>query len=99
MQVEGAELHILECFPFNEYCVRFATVETNDDAPKEQQLRSYMRGKGFAFVGHAAHDDFFAWSPATHDGSSVNGTPKGVLPFDPPMDYVDEALTASAILR
>ena len=77
---------MLRAFPFDEYTVLFATVETNDDAPKERELRAFMRERGFAFLGHAEHDDYFAWGPSADTGGRL----------DPPLDYVDEAATARA---
>ncbi len=65
----------LRAFPFDEYTVLFATVETNDDPAKEHELRAFMRGRGYTFLGHAGVDDYFAWRPAK-------------LPaFRPPLDY------------
>ena len=64
LDVEGAEMEILRSFPFDEYTVLLATVETNDDPAKEAEMRAFMRGQGYTFLGHAARDDYYAYRPA-----------------------------------
>ena len=91
VDVEGAEMEVLRAFPFERYAVRFATIETNGDARKERELRSFMRDRGLDFLGHVAHDDYFGWR------GGGDAAPAPVFPFDPPLDYVEErgpAITA-----
>ena len=79
LDVEGGEMDVLRAFPWAEYTVALLTVETNDDAAKETELRAYMAEQGYTFLGHAADDDYFAWRPA---GSAASA-------FHPPLDYCD----------
>jgi hypothetical protein len=77
-------MEILRAFPWAHYTIGFATIETNDDREKEQELRSFMRERGYTFLGHAQHDDYFALRP-----------PTGALSvFDPPLDYCIAEQTA-----
>ena len=81
LDVEGSEMEILRAFPFEQYCVRFSTIETNNDEAKERELRAFMLERGYTFLGHAGVDDYFAFATAEacpevpFDG------------FDPPLEY------------
>ena len=43
LDVEGSEMDILKVFPFNKYCIKYATIETNNDKKKEKEMESFMR--------------------------------------------------------
>mgnify|MGYP003953788659 CR=1 FL=1 len=60
LDVEGAEMNILKSFPFDKYCIRYSTIETNDDKNKETELRNFMKSKGYKFVKHEGVDDVFS---------------------------------------
>ena len=40
LDVEGAEMDILKSFPFDKYCVKYATIETNNDKDKEKRWKN-----------------------------------------------------------
>jgi len=63
LDVEGAEMEILRAFPFDEYRVLFATIETNNDAAKEDEMRTFMESVGHVFLGHTGNDDYYASAP------------------------------------
>ena len=77
LDVEGAEMEILRAFPFESYRILFSTIETNNDAAKEKELRSFMKSHGYVFLGHAVNDDYFCHSSA--DWRHVS--------FQPPLEY------------
>lgn len=88
LDVEGAEMDILRAFPWDQYTVLFATIETNADASKEQELRGFMRERGMDFLGAAGNDDYYAHpSVAPPRGAGPAGT--GTFTFSPPLDYMD----------
>ena len=79
LDVEGAEMEILRHWPFDEYIVRIATIETNNDRAKEDELRAFMASKGYTFLGHAAVDDYFGHSATLEmEGGEIQ----------PPLDYL-----------
>jgi FkbM family methyltransferase len=61
LDTEGSELAILRSFPFDEYRVRFLTVEHNNTAMRGQ-LASLLFARGFRRVAHLGIDDAYAWS-------------------------------------
>ena len=61
LDVEGSEMDILEAFPFEDYTIGFATIETNNDKAKEKEIRELMLSHGYTFLGHAAVDDYFCF--------------------------------------
>lgn len=61
LDVEGSEMDIIRAFPFEAYTFLFATIETNNDAAKEAELRAYLKERGYTFLGHAAVDDYFCF--------------------------------------
>ena len=60
LDVEGAEMDILKVFPFDKYCVKYATIETNNDKEKEVELEKFMSDKGYKFEGHVIVDHIFS---------------------------------------
>ena len=60
LDVEGSEMDILSSFPFDEYCIRYATIETNDDKSKERELEAFMADKGYKFEKHEGVDHVFS---------------------------------------
>ena len=54
-------MDILEAFPFEDYTIGFATIETNNDKAKEKEIRELMLSHGYTFLGHAAVDDYFCY--------------------------------------
>jgi hypothetical protein len=60
LDVEGGEMHVLQHWPFDRHCVRFMSVETNNNRAKEEELRLFLQSHGYQFAGHAGVDDFFA---------------------------------------
>lgn len=60
LDVEGAEMDVLQSFPFDQYCVRFATIETNNDKNKERELERFMASKGYKFEKHGGVDHVFS---------------------------------------
>ena len=78
LDVEGSEMEILRAFPFDKYRIAFATIETNNDAAKEVEMRDFMCERGYAFIGHAGNDDYFACEPARRN-----------LRYVPPLDYYE----------
>mmetsp|Transcript_24019 Transcript_24019/g.39731 ORF Transcript_24019/g.39731 Transcript_24019/m.39731 type:complete len:115 (-) Transcript_24019:157-501(-) len=75
LDVEGSEMDILRAFPFEQFTILFATIETNDDVTKERELRNFMHERGYTFLGHAGTDDYFAYKPLPDYAA------------DPPFDY------------
>ena len=59
LDVEGAELEVLRRFPFDAYCVRFMSVETNNHDAREREVRTLLAEAGYVLAGHAGVDDFF----------------------------------------
>ena len=52
LDVEGAEMDILRSFPFDKYCIKFSTIETNNDKNKEAEMEDLMTQKGYTFYDH-----------------------------------------------
>ena len=69
LDVEGAELDVMKNFPFEKYCVRYATIETNNDSSRERELTATMEAHGYTFVKHEGVDHVFS-----HDCSKYNIT-------------------------
>ena len=59
LDVEGSEMDILKSFPFDKYCVRYSTIETNNDKAKEKEMTEFMKGKGYTFLKHEEVDHVF----------------------------------------
>lgn len=59
LDVEGSEMDILKIFPFDKYCIKYATIETNNDKNKEKKMESLMESKGYTFLKHKAVDHVF----------------------------------------
>lgn len=78
LDVEGAEMEILRAFPFDKYRIAFSTIETNNDAAKEDELRDFMEAKGYCFLGHAGNDDYFGLADDPRANNAV---------FTPGLDY------------
>jgi hypothetical protein len=60
VDVEGSELDVLRHWPFQRHCVRFMSVETNNNRAKEVELRQFLQERGYELVGHAGVDDFYS---------------------------------------
>jgi len=60
LDVEGAEMDILQSFPFDKYCVKYATIETNNDKDKEKEMEEFMRKRGYKFEKHEGVDHVFS---------------------------------------
>jgi FkbM family methyltransferase len=60
LDVEGAEMDILRSFPFDKYCVKYATIETNNDKEKEKEMEEFMTQRGYKFEGHKEVDHIFS---------------------------------------
>lgn len=60
LDVEGAEMDILKSFPFDKYCVKYATIETNNDKDKEKEMEEFMAQRGYEFEGHQKVDHIFS---------------------------------------
>ena len=60
LDVEGAEMDILKSFPFDKYCVKYATIETNNDKEKEKEMEEFMTQRGYKFEGHKEVDHIFS---------------------------------------
>tara|TARA_B100001094_G_C18120883_1_gene766783 strand:- start:190 stop:1563 length:1374 start_codon:yes stop_codon:yes gene_type:complete len=59
LDVEGAEMSVLESFPFDKYCIRYSTIETNNDKNKERKMEKLMKNRGYKFEGHKDVDHIF----------------------------------------
>lgn len=59
LDVEGSEMDILKVFPFDKHCIRYATIETNNDKETEKELEAFMAERGYAFVEHLGVDHHF----------------------------------------
>merc|ERR1719409_1756487 len=46
LDTEGAELDILQGFPFDRHCVRTWTVEHNCEEPKQTKIKELLESKG-----------------------------------------------------
>lgn len=46
LDTEGAELHILQGFPFDRHCVRTWTIEHNCEEPKQSKIKELLESKG-----------------------------------------------------
>ncbi|HEX8096216.1 FkbM family methyltransferase [Jatrophihabitans sp.] len=60
LDTEGSELAILRAFPFEEYRVRFLTVEHNH-TPIRAAISAFLAGHGFQRVVDLGIDDGYAW--------------------------------------
>jgi FkbM family methyltransferase len=60
LDVEGAEMDILKSFPFDKYCIKYATIETNNDKDKEKELEEFMSKHGYKYEGHYDVDHIFS---------------------------------------
>ena len=60
LDVEGAEMDILKSFPFDKYCIKYATIETNNEKEKEKELEEFMRKRGYKFEGPYKTDHIFS---------------------------------------
>lgn len=60
LDVEGAEMDILKAIPFDKYCIKYATIETNNDKDKEKELEMFMKQRGYIFEGHSVVDHIFS---------------------------------------
>jgi FkbM family methyltransferase len=60
LDTEGSELAILRAFPFDDYLVRFLTVEHNH-APARADIAALLAGHGFERIAELGIDDGYAW--------------------------------------
>lgn len=60
LDTEGSELAILRSFPFDEYRVRFLTIEHNH-TPARAAIADFLAGQGFRRVADLGIDDGYAW--------------------------------------
>lgn len=60
LDTEGSELAILRSFPFEEYLVRFLTVEHNY-APARADIGAFLATRGFRRIAELGIDDGYAW--------------------------------------
>ncbi len=56
LDVEGAEMDVLESFPFHKHCVRFMTVETNQDKNKLRKMKDLLEPMGYVHKGSIGPD-------------------------------------------
>jgi hypothetical protein len=59
LDVEGSEMDILNSFPFDKYCIRYSSIETNNDKNKEKELEDFMAKRGYTFKEHLGMDHHF----------------------------------------
>jgi len=59
LDIEGGELDVMSAFPFDKYCVKYSTIETNDDPITEKKLEVLLGANGYAFEGHIGVDHVF----------------------------------------
>ena len=59
IDVEGAELEILEAFPFDAYTVKLLTVEHNYEEQKRTQIRNFLRTKDMHHIAPNKWDDCY----------------------------------------
>lgn len=59
LDVEGAEMTVLETFPFDKHCVRTWTIEHNGEEPKRTEIQKFMQGHGCALSTSVQVDDYF----------------------------------------
>lgn len=60
LDVEGSEMDILKSFPFDKYCIKYATIETNNDKKKEKEMEDFMLKLGYKYEGHHILDHIFS---------------------------------------
>jgi FkbM family methyltransferase len=74
LDVEGGEIDILKTFPFQEYCVRNISIETNFQAGVATEIHRILLAHGYQFHAHNEFDDFYtkscSHSPATSPAPS-----------------------------
>lgn len=58
LDVEGSEMDILKSFPFDKYCVKYATIETNNN--KQKEMEEFITQRGYKFEGHKEVDHIFS---------------------------------------
>jgi FkbM family methyltransferase len=63
LDVEGAELALLQAFPFDRYRLRVLTVEHNH-TPARGRIREFLEARGFALARELGIDDVFVNAPA-----------------------------------
>lgn len=60
LDTEGSELALLRSFPFDEYELRFLTVEHNYSSSREE-IRAFLASRGFSRVRRLGIDDCYAY--------------------------------------
>lgn len=59
LDVEGAEMTILNSYPFEDHCIRAVSVETNNQKGVESDLNALLTSYGYTREGHSGVDEFY----------------------------------------
>ena len=59
IDVEGAEVLVLQGFDFGHYCIRAMNIEHNNHEPLRSNLRTMLEQHGLVFAGQASVDDYY----------------------------------------
>lgn len=59
LDVEGAELEVLQSFPFDRYSFGAMTIEHNFEEPRRSQIRGILANHGYVFAGPIYLDDIY----------------------------------------
>lgn len=59
LDIEGAEMLVLETFPFEDYCAQTWTIEHNNEEPKRTDMRKLLAKRGCSVAKSVDVDDFF----------------------------------------
>lgn len=59
LDTEGSEYDILAAFPFDEYTIKYITVEHNHEEPKRTQIRTLLEAHGYVLEKTIDVEDFY----------------------------------------
>jgi len=59
LDIEGAELEVLETWPWHKHSIGVLTLEHNDEEPKRTQMRSILESHGMVLAYEVEHDDWY----------------------------------------
>jgi len=60
IDVEGAEVLVLQGFDFKKYCIQFMTIEHNGYEPLRSDIRENMEAAGHKYAGRDGFDDYYS---------------------------------------
>ena len=59
LDVEGSEPQILRGIDYSRQCFRNVALESNLVEPARSQMRAFLEGRGYTYVGSEQFDDYY----------------------------------------